>query len=194
MNNLLTFWLAPITAFFHRHVYEKAVKSSAGRGVLYCLYLAGLATLLSTVFLSVKVIPQADAFVKWTQTAMPVMIWTPPGLSLEGGKTTAEMTHPKYGKIALFDMTKTNATVADLGDAYVLVTATKIYMKRTQTQLEERDITGAAMRPGQQLPPRVRIDGEIAGKLYQNLKSAMAFMGVLAILILSFLVLGLEEA
>lgn len=187
MNKMLTFLTAPVTAFFHKGVYEDASQSSAGRGVLYCLYLAGLATVLLATVLWVKILPQADAFVSWTQKSMPVLIWTPAGLSLENGKTTAELTHPQYGKIALFDMTKVNATAADLGDAYLLVTSKKIYMKRAQDQIETRDITGAAMRPGQELPPRVRIDGDIAGKLYQNIKKMMAFMGVLALLLGAFI-------
>jgi len=186
MNKMMTFLTAPVTALFHRKVYEDAAKSSAGRGVLYCLYLAGISTALLVMFLNTRVMPQADAFVQWTQKNMPVLIWTPAGLSLENGKTSAELTHPKYGKIALFDMTKKTATAADLGEAYLLVTAQKVYLKRSEGQIEERDITGAAMRQGQELPPKIRIDGDIAGKLYQNLKNAMAFMGVLILLILSF--------
>lgn len=189
MNKMLTFLTAPITAFFYPAVYKDAVKSPASRGVLYCLYLAVLATILMMMFLSIKVMPEANAFVKWTQTNMPVLIWTPAGVSLESGKTVTELTHPKYGKIALFDMTKTTATAADLGTAYVLVTPKKIFIKRNQGQIEERDITGAGMRRGQQPPPRARIDGAILGKLYENLKKMMVFMGALSILILSFLLL-----
>jgi len=187
MNKTLTFLTAPLTAFFHKGVYEDASASSAGRGVLYNLYLAALATVFLALFLFSRVLPQADIFVQWTQKNMPVLIWTPAGLSLENGKTMAELTHPEYGKIALFDMTKTNATAADLGDAYLLVTSKKVFMKRAQGQIEERDITGAAMRPGQELPPRVRIDGDVAGKLYQNVKNMLAFMGVAAMLLGSFI-------
>lgn len=186
MNKTLTFFTAPITALFYPPVYKDAAKSSALRGVLYCLYLAGLSTVLLMVFLTVYVRPQADAFVKWTQENMPVLIWTPAGLTLENGKTTAELTHPTYGKIASFDMTKTSVTEADLNGAYLFVTSTKIFTKQPQGPMEERDITGAAMRPGQQLPPKIRIDGAMAGKLYQNVKNAMAFVGALIAFIIFF--------
>jgi hypothetical protein len=189
MNKLLSFWLAPITAFFYRPVYEKAVKSSAVRGVLYSLYLAGLSVVLVMMLLSLKFMPLADAFVDWTQKNMPVLIWTPAGLSLENGKTTVALVHPEYGTIALFDMTKTNATEADMGKAYLLVTSQKVYMKRAPGQIEERDITGAALRSKQQLPQRIRINGEIAAKIYQNVKGAMAFAVPFLILMISFVVL-----
>lgn len=189
MNKILTFFTAPVAAFFYPPVYQDAAKSSAGRGVLYSLYLAGLSTILVMMVISIKFMPQADAFVNWTKTQMPVLVWTPAGLSLQNGQTTAELVHPQYGPIALFDMTKTVVTEADMGKAYILVTATKVFIKRAPGQVEERDITGAGIRSGQQLPPRVLVDGNIVVKLYQNLKGAMAFAVPLGILVLSFMFL-----
>ena len=49
MNNLISFWLAPVTALFHPRVYRDAAKSSGGRGVLYVLYLALIAVVKLTV-------------------------------------------------------------------------------------------------------------------------------------------------
>jgi len=189
MNKILTFFTAPVTAFFYPPVYRDAAKSSAGRGVLYSLYLAGLSAMLVMVVLSARVMPQADAFVGWAKTNMPVLIWTPAGLSLENGQTTATLTHPQYGTIVLFDMTKTSATDVDMGKAYFLVTSKKVFIKRSPQLIEERDITGAGMRSGQQLPPRVRIDGDIVAKLYKNLKGAMTFVVPFFILVISFLFL-----
>lgn len=187
MNKTLTFLTAPITALFYPPVYQDAAKSSAGRGVLYSLYLAGLSVVLVTMVLSVRVMPQVDAFVDWTKSNMPAMIWTTEGLSLENGKTTAELTHPQYGAIAVFDMTQTNATEANMGKAYILVTAKKIFLKRAPGQIEERDITGAAVKSGQQLPPKIRITGDIAVKMYQNVKSAMMVLLPIVLLVLSFM-------
>ena len=186
MNKMFTFFTAPVTALFYPPVYQDAAKSNAGRGVLYCLYLAGLTTVLVLILLSVKLMPHAVAFAQWTQSNMPVLIWTPAGLSLENGKTTATLVHPQYGTIALFDMTKTAATEADMGKAYFLVTSQKVFIKRAPGQIEARDITGAGMRPTQQLPPRVRIDGTTAMTMYQNVKSAMSFVVPLLVLISSF--------
>jgi hypothetical protein len=187
MNKMLTFFTAPVTAFFYPPVYRDAAKSSAGRGVLYSLYLAGLSVVLIMMVLSAKIMPQVDALVDWAKTNMPAMIWTPAGLSLENGQTTATLEHPQYGPIAIFDMTKTTVTEADMGKAYIFVTAQNVFIKRAPGQIEARDITGAGIRSGQQLPPRVRIDGVIVMKMYQNLKSAMAFVAPLLILVFSFL-------
>ena len=186
MNKLLTFFAAPVTAFFYKPVYQEAAKSRASRGVLYSLYLAGLSVVLIMMVLSAKVMPLANAFAGWVETNLPVMIWTPGGLSLENGQTTATLEHPEYGTIALFDMTKTTASEADMGDAYLLVTSQKAYIKKAPGQIEVRDLTGAGMRSGQQMPPRVRIDGAIVAKLYQNLKNVMKFVLPFLVLIFSF--------
>jgi len=187
MNKMLTFFTAPVTAFFYPPVYRDAVKSSVGRGILYSLYLAGLSVALVMVVISARFMPHADAFVNWVKTDMPTLIWTPSGVSLENGQTTATMAHPQYGAIAIFDMTKTSATEADMGKAYVLVTSQKVFLKRAPGQIEARDITGAGMRSGQQLPARVRINGDIAAKVYQNIKGAMAFVVPFLILVFCFM-------
>ena len=187
MNKMFTFFTAPVTAFFYPPVYHDAVKNPAGRGVLYSLYLAGISTVLMMMALSVTVMPQVDTFVNWAKANMPPMIWTPAGLSLESGQTSATLTHPKFGTIAIFDMTKTNVTNADMGKAYVVVTAKKIFLKRAPGRIEERDITGAAIHSRQQLPPRVRINGDIIGKLYQNIKKAMGFVIPFLMLVSAFM-------
>ncbi len=187
MNKMLTFFTAPVTAFFYPPVYQDAAKGSVGRGILYSLYLAGLSVVLVMIVVSARFMPQADAFVNWVKTDMPALIWTPAGLSLENGQTTATMAHPQYGTMVLFDMTKTTATDADMGRAYILVTSQKVFLKRGPGQIEARDITGAGMRSTQQLPSRVRINGDVAVKVYQNIKGAMAFLVPFLILIFCFM-------
>jgi hypothetical protein len=189
MNKILTFLTAPVTAFFYPPVYQDAAKSSVGRGILYSLYLAGLSVVLVMLTLSIKVMPQADAFVNWAKTQMPVLIWTPAGLSLENGQTTASLVHPQYGTIALFDMTKKSATEGEMDKAYIFVTSQKVFIKRGPGQIDERDITGAAMRSKEQLPAKVRVDGNVIVKLYQNLKGAMSFVVPLIFLVMSFVFL-----
>ncbi len=176
MNKTLTFLTAPVTALFYPRVYRDGIQSSAGRGVLYSLYVAALSVILIMMVLSAKVMPQADAFIDWAKTHMPAMVWTPEGLSLENGQTTATLTHPQFGTIAVFNMTQTTATPADVEKTYILVTARKIFIKHAPGQIEERDITGAGMRSRQQLPSKIRINGDIMAKLYQNIKSVMAFV------------------
>jgi len=189
MNKMLTFFTAPVAAIFYPPVYEDAAKSSGARGVLYSLYLAGISVVLVMIFLSAKVMPQADAFAEWTKANVPVLIWTPAGLGLENGQTTASLVHPQYGTIALFDMTKTAVTEEEMGKAYIFVTSQKVFLKRAPGQIEQRDVTGAGMRSREQLPPRVRIDGDIVMKMYQNIKKGMALVVPLLILVTSFIFL-----
>jgi len=187
MNKMLTFFTAPVTAFFYPPVYQDAAKNSAARGVLYSLYLAGISVVLVMIFLSAKVMPQADAFVNWLKTNMPVLIWTPAGLSLENGQNTATLLHPQYGMIALFDMNKTAVTEADMGNVYFFVTSKKVFLRRAPGRIEERDITGSGIRSSQRLPPRVRIDGDVAVKMYRNIKRGMAIFVPFLILLISFI-------
>lgn len=191
MNKTQTFFSAPVTApLLNPSVYADAAGSSGGRGVLYSLYLAGISTVLFMMIFSAAAMPKINAFADWVRTNMPPMIWTPAGLSLENGQTRAELTHPEFGKIAVFDMTKTASTEADMENAYVFVTAQRVLVKRAPGQVETRDITGAAMtRPGQQLPQRVRITGDIAAKLYQNIKGTLLVMIPIMMLFLSFVFL-----
>lgn len=187
MNNLISFWLAPVTAFFHPRVYRDAAQGSGGRGVLYVLYLSLIAVVLVMVLLGAKVMPVMDDLAGWIQKEMPVVIWTPAGLSLENGQTAATLKHPQYGTLAVLDLTKTDVTETDMNDAFFYVTATKVFIKRAPGQIESRDITGAGLQGGQQLPPKVRITGEIAGKLYQNIKATLAVVVPVVLYIFLFI-------
>jgi hypothetical protein len=117
---------------------------------------------------------------------MPVVIWTPEGLSLENGQTTALLTHPKFGTVMAFDMTKTAVTDADMEKTYVLVTAQKVFMKRGPGQIEERDITKAGIQTTKQLPPKIRITGEVVGGLFKVIKDTAFLIVPISVAVLFF--------
>ncbi|MFH1800267.1 MAG: DUF1189 family protein [Candidatus Omnitrophota bacterium] len=173
MNNILSFWLAPVTALFHPRVFHDAAKRSAWKGVLYVFYLSVIAGVLTAVLMLGRMLPVANEFVSWAQETMPVVIWTPEGISLENGQTTALLSHPRYGPVVAFDMTKTSASEADMDKAPLFVTSTKVFVKRAPGQIEERDITKAGIQTEKQLPPKVRITGEVVGGLFRVIKSTM---------------------
>lgn len=189
MNNMISFWLAPITALFHPKVYRDAVRGSGGRGLLYLLYLSAVGVVLFMALMMGKVTPVTDGLVNWAQKNMPVVIWTPAGISLENGQTTAELNHPQYGLLLKIDLTKTEITDADMGAAFFFVTAQRVYIKRAPGKIEARDITGAGIRTRQQLPERVRVTGEIVGKLYQNIKGTMGVVIPLFLFFIFFLLM-----
>jgi hypothetical protein len=188
MNKTASFFLAPITSIFSREVYQEAAKASAGRGVLYVLYWAFLTAFIAAIIMGTQVLPRADAFVQWFSKEMPVVIWTPEGISLENGQSAATISHPSYGPIAILDMKKTTVTEADMGQAYFFLTATKVFMKKAPGAVEERDITKAGIKTDQQLPARVRITGELAMKLYQTVKKVFLAIIPLMVFIASFFV------
>jgi hypothetical protein len=186
MNNLLSFWLAPVTALFHPRVFHDASKRSAWKGVLYVFYLSVIAGVLITVLMLSRMLPVANEFVSWAQKTMPVVIWTPEGISLENGQTTALLSHPKYGPLVAFDMTKTSANEADMDKAPLLVTSTKVFMKRAPGQIEERDITKAGIQTDKQLPPKIRITGAVVGGLFKVIKSTMLLIVPPVMIVLFF--------
>jgi hypothetical protein len=186
MNNLLSFWLAPVTALFHPRVFHDAVKRSAWTGVLYVCYLSVLAGALAMILMLGIVMPVANEFVSWTQKTMPVVIWTPEGLSLENGQTTALLVHPQYGPVVAFDMTKTSVSEADMNQAPLFVTSTKVFIKRSPKQIDERDITKAGIQTTKQLPPKIRITGEVVGGLFKVIKNSIFLIVPLMIIILFF--------
>ncbi len=188
MNNPRSFWLAPITSIFSSNVYQDASRSSGGRGVLYILYWSLLTAVIATAVVASQLVPQGDKFIKWAEKEMPVVIWTPEGVSLENGRQTAVLTHPTFGPIAIFDMKKTTVTEADMEKAYFFVTATKVFIKKGPGSIEERDITKAGIQTQKQLPPRVRITGELVGKLYQTVKNALMFATPIIVFVGAFFI------
>ncbi|MFH0985581.1 MAG: DUF1189 family protein [Candidatus Omnitrophota bacterium] len=187
MNNLISFWLAPVTALFRPCVYRDAAKKSGGRGALYILYLSGVAGVLTAILMFGLITPVAHEFIVWTQHNLPVVIWTPEGISLENGQTTALMVHPKYGPIVAFDMTKTDVTEADMEKAPMLVTATKAFFRQGPGQLiEGKDITKTGIRTDKQLPAKVRITGEVAGRVLEIIKNSVFFLAPPTIAVLFF--------
>ena len=175
MSKAVSFFFAPVTAFFLPQVYRDAVKSPARKGLFYTAYWSLLVTVfIMAVFLDRLSI--SDKFMAWVKNEAPVVIWTPEGLSLENGQKKAALTHPVYGPIAVFDMTRTTETAGDLGQLYILVTARKIFFNKPVGPAEERDITKAGVRPGQKLPSKVRVTGELIEKFYRRAKSACMAM------------------
>lgn len=191
MNNLLSFWLAPVTAFFFPGVYCDAARSRGTRGILYNLYLAGLVTVFIMGMLVSLLVSGADEFMIWLRKDLPVLTWTPEGLSMKSDVLQPyTLVHPVHGPIAVFDMKKTTVTDAEMGKFPIVVTASKIFYKRTATLIEERDITQAgfqAQQRQQRLPSKVQITGDIVYQTYQNLKRALFFILPLVFLIIFFI-------
>lgn len=187
MNNLMSFWLAPVTALFQPAVYRDAAKASGGRGVLYTLYISALAAVAVMIAFFVILMPKIDQTVALGERDMPVMIWTPEGLSFESGQATHTLKLPDYGPIVFFDMNKTNVTEQDMGKAFAFVTRTKVFLKRGPGQIDVRDITKAGIQTKQQLPSKVRITKEILDKFYQNVKNATVLVVPFVILIMVFI-------
>lgn len=187
MNKLLSFFLAPITAFFLPQVYRDAARSSGGKGLLYIVYCSFLLTAFVLMIFASR-LTISDAFIQWVKKEIPVLIWTPEGLSLEDHQQSARLDHPVYGPIAVFDMTRTSVSPQDMEQIYLFVTAKQIFFNKPVGPAEERDITSSGLRSQKRLPTRVRVTGELIEKFYR--KGTLTFMIIApaAIFPFSFLV------
>ncbi|MFH0984167.1 MAG: DUF1189 family protein [Candidatus Omnitrophota bacterium] len=167
---LLSFFLAPITGFFLPKVYRDASRASWRKGVLYTAYGALIITgLVMAIFLERA--STSDKFIRWVKENVPVVIWTPKGLSLENGQKIATLTHPTYGPIVTFDMDRESITKKDMGQLFLIVTSKRIVFRKMLGQLEDRDVTKLTPRTQQQpLPSKVRVTGELIENLYLRFK------------------------
>jgi len=120
---------APYFSLFSRKFYSEAAHAGAGRGFLYIVYLVTLMLFATFAAVNARLLPQANTFVDWLQSEMPIMQWTPAGLSMKD-RTAFALIHPEYGPLARFDMTVKEITSVDMGDNSVFVTAQKIYMRQ----------------------------------------------------------------
>lgn len=190
MNKTASFFLAPVTAFFLPQVYRDAARSSWRKGILYIAYASFLIT-VSLLAIFIERAHTSDAFMRWIKKEIPVVIWTPKGLSLENGQRTAVLIHPVYGPVALFDMDRTDVTEKEMGQLYFFVTSKKIFFQEITGQLSERDVTRTTFKSPAQLPAQVRFTGEMIEDYYQNGKRAVllvtpavVFLGSFALLLI----------
>ncbi len=182
------FFLAPVTAFFLPRVYRDAAKSPWVKGVLYIAYGSFLLTaLVLAIFLERA--HTSDEFMRWIRKEIPVIIWTPEGLSLENGQKTAALTHPIYGPIAVFDMDRTDMTENDMGQLFFFVTAKKIFFQEITGQIAARDVTQTTFKSQEQPRGPIRFTGEFIENYYQNGKRAFLLVTPFVVFPGSFLIL-----
>lgn len=133
---------APFEAVYNKDLYRKAAQSSAAHGFLYLLYFSVLITVLAMLVISVTIVPEGNRFMAWIKMNMPVVeIVRGEGIKINAS-SPYEMIHPEYGKVAIFDMTKTEVSLEEIGDWKVFVTSTKGYFQRDNGQLQVYDLKG----------------------------------------------------
>ena len=66
---------APYFSLFSRKFYSEAAYAGASRGFLYLVYLSMLMLFVAFAAVNTRLLPQANTFVEWLQSEMPVMQW-----------------------------------------------------------------------------------------------------------------------
>ena len=188
MDKITSFFLAPFTAFFLPQVYREAARSSRVRGFLYIAYGSLLLTAL-VMALFMNRAATSDEFIQWMKREVPVVLWTPKGLSLENGQKTVRLTHPILGPIAAFDMDRSDVTDEDMGQLFFFVTSKKIFFREITGRLDARDVTKTTFRTPMSLPSQVRITGQSIENLYRRGKRAFMIATPLVVFPIALIVL-----
>jgi len=163
---------APFYALFSRKFYSQVMFAGTGRAFLYLFYLATLMLFAAFAAVNTRLLPQTDAFVSWLQSEVPVMEWTPAGLSMKD-RTAFALVHPEFGPLARFDMTMKEISAADMGENSVFVTSQKIYLRQPGREgFRIFDV----MQLGEKNAQPFEIRPENIGAFYQQVKPWLVVM------------------
>ncbi len=121
---------ATIESLYSVRFYRDVIQSSISKGFLYLTFWTALASCLITIFVAARVYPEAGRFMDWVKAEMPVIEWTVAGAKIDKPSPYV-MKHPRYGHIATFDMSKTDLSSAEIGDAMFYMTSTRLYLKES---------------------------------------------------------------
>lgn len=134
-----------LEALYSVSFYKKIASTSISKGIIYLLLWSVFAASLATLLLVFRFFPAMHEFNSWLKVSMPVITWTPEGVSMDKPSPYV-LKHPKYGHVATMDLNKKEIAQEDLGDAIFFMTATKLYVRKQPGTPETRvyDLAGPA--------------------------------------------------
>jgi len=171
---------APFYALFSLDFYRGVIRAPLGQGFQYLLYLSGLTTILALFSFMSHGLPLVRDMMDWVKAEMPIITLTGDGLSLNE-PSPFTMVHPALGPLVTFDVTKTDITSAETGDALVFITATKAYVKEGAAQLREYDLLSMFQlrRRGVPVDRTAVITPESIQEAYDSLKPLLVIGGII---------------
>ena len=134
------FLAAPALSFFSLRFYQRILKSGAGRGFAYLLYLTVLFCFLATFLCHFLLLPVVSGFVDWFINATPEIRITSAGLDTKAPQPFL-LKHPAFGPLYLIDTSKSlQELTADKSGAPILIGKEQIvfrYSGRDELRLYE---------------------------------------------------------
>ncbi len=165
----MTLLTAPLQALFNFNFYRQAGRSPLSKCFLYLLYLCLIFTVVFFFIFVFRIMPLVDDIVSWMKADMPVITWTPEGISIDKPSPYV-MTHSKFGPLITFDMSKSEVTPEEMGKSSVLVTSKKIFVSEQGAgSLRTYDLTKPSQEANQAVSP-AKVDAEAIQKFYNVLK------------------------
>lgn len=176
----MNIFTAPFYALFSRDFYAQISRSSVKKGLLYLLYLSGIMTVLFAGIMLFVVFPQADKFMAWAAKEMPTLVLSEQGFSMKE-QSPYTLSHEEFGPVAVFDVSKDEIKVEEMGDVFVYVTKKNIYLRQqNQTRIYPvSDLTG--QNPN--LKEGAQFDGQSVEKFYGTIKPLALGLTVLFVFV-----------
>ncbi|MBN1688713.1 MAG: DUF1189 family protein [Candidatus Omnitrophica bacterium] len=159
---------APFYSFFSIPFYREVIMMPLRKGFLYLLYLAGIATAVFAVYVSLILVPRVNNFIGWMQQEMPPLFWNGESLTMSTQEAYT-MFHPELGLVAVIDTNQKDITLAQMGDAPVFVTSEKVYIKREGGGLNLYPLADF-FNQGPDTRMEVQFDGNFIDQFYRSWK------------------------
>ncbi len=175
----MNLFLAPLYSLFSLGFYRGIIRSRLRSGFLYLVYLSVIATLLMSVWLVRRGIPQMNSFLEWAKSQMPTLTWTPEGLVMNAASPQT-MVHPELGPLVIFDMNRTDVDLGTMQNVVMFVTSKKIFVRQGLNQIKAYDLTRISAKGGQgEAAGAVPINGETLQKFYDSVRPWFVVLGIL---------------
>ncbi len=164
---------APIYALYSIRFYRQVIQSSLSNGFAYLALWSFFVSIVISMFILVRFFPEANHFMEWFREDMPVLQWTPEGMTMDK-PSPYEMKNPAYGSIMKFDMTKSEVPASEVEGVYAFMTSKKLYVK--QSAHGEIRIYDLIPKEKQEKHEPVKITPEMVKELEKKIKPLLLLM------------------
>ncbi|MFZ5802686.1 MAG: DUF1189 family protein [Candidatus Omnitrophota bacterium] len=166
----MNIFTAPFFALFSIPFYRQALQARVWKAVQYALFLSAVSTALVMFQLTRVGVPEADRFVDWLQSQMPVITLTSEGLSMDR-ESPFSIVHEEFGPLATFDLSKKEAGARDMENIFVYVTAGKIYLQQAAGDIRAYNVQDFIDRNQERLAQGpLAMSPDTIGRFYKTVK------------------------
>ena len=165
------FILGPLTSFFSKRLYQKALRSGVGLGFGYLSYLTGLFCLVVILLCQFRLLPFTSKFIDWLIDVTPEMTLSSTGINVNAAQPYL-VRHPAFGPLYLIDTTKSGGELmADESRAMILIGKDAVVVRNPNgNETRTYDLKPALEQARQANRPPVQITKRMMRELGQRVR------------------------